>query len=92
MQKFHYVIVVSDHNLAELRSCRYWHKKEALLSLSLIITQRMEKPATRLTHELRKLQPPLEMVELRGDTFKGERLKTISLPGLRTPYCPVYGH
>ncbi|NNM52363.1 MAG: hypothetical protein HKM02_09070 [Pseudomonadales bacterium] len=89
MKPFHYVIVVSDHNLAELRACRYWHKQQALLSVWLVISKRMKEHAgPRLRSQLENLAPQLNLIELSDDSFKGETLSKDITPWIQNKLLP----
>ncbi len=89
MMPFHYVIVVSDHNLAELRACRYWHKQRALLSVWLVMSKRMRDHAgPRLRSQLENMTPKLTLMELSDDSFKGETLSTDITPWIQSKLLP----
>jgi hypothetical protein len=72
----HYMVLVSEHNLAELRACLYWQPRY----IYLVITDRMQRPAERLYNVLAQQLPDSQIIRLtaaEGQSFKGERFEEI---------------
>lgn len=63
----HYVLIVSDHNIAEFRECLHLKPK----NIYLVTTQSKQKPAERLQKQLINNLKDSNIQILNGDDFKG---------------------
>ena len=73
----HYVVLVSDHNLAELRACLYFKPHHVWL----IATQRMQVEAQRFRQVLQSKLPQTDIHQI-GDSaqmsLQGERANEVA--------------
>lgn len=80
----HYVLMVSNHNIAEFRECLHLEPK----NIYLVTTKTMQKSAERLKRQLISSLPDSTIQILNGDNFEGNYYAEIN-EWITTDFLPI---